>query len=203
VLAFGLCRCDCQCDSHRVDPLRTFDPVSGIPQDLPKRRGSDASWSVRTASVRWTAHPRGMIRPVYRQDGSKGVLLLADMRGVPGTTAGSDWAYGFYDTTAHRMYWIGADGEWSEPGPNCYLQGFDLATADRLAQQMFPGHLRDASREDPSPAQVSLARALGVPDADTLDRRDLSDMLALAQADRWFPVFPTAAAAVPDTARTA
>lgn len=191
-LAFGLCRCGCQCDTHRVDPLRTFDPVSGVPQDLPKRRHTDSTWSVRTATIRWTAHPRGMVRPVYHSDGSKGVLILADMRGVQGTVPGKDWACGFYDTTARRMFWIGVDGQWAEPGPRCYLQGFDLTSADKLSQTLFPGALRDAARSEPSPAQVSLARALGVPDADTLDRRDLSDMLALAQADHWFPHFPTA-----------
>ena len=47
--------------------------------------------------------------------------------------------------------------------------------------------VRDADRDDASPAQVNLAAALKVPDADTLDRRDLSDMIALAQAEKWLP----------------
>lgn len=92
------------------------------------------------------------------------------------------------------MFWIGVDGQWAEPGPNCYLQGFDLGTADTLAQNMFPGHMRDTPRTEPTAAQTSLARSLGVPNAEDLDRRDLSDMLALAQADHWFPHFTTGAA---------
>lgn len=193
-LTFGLCRCGCECDTHRVDPLRTFDPVSGEPQELPRRRATDSTWSVRTATIRWTAHPRGMVRPVYRSGGHRGVLMLADMRGVAGTVPGKDWAYGFFDTNARRMYWICTNGQWEEPGPNCYLQGFDLATADKLAQDMFPGHLRDTARTEPTDLQVSLARSLGVPSTENLDRRDLSDMLALAQADHWFPHFTTGGA---------
>lgn len=185
--AFGLCRCGCQCDSHRVDPLTSFDPVSGITQELPKRRHTDSAWSVRTNTIRWTSHPRGLVRPVYRADGSKGTLLLADMRGVPGTRPGNDWAYGFLDTTVHRMFWVDLDGKWSEPGPGCYLQGFDLSTADRVANAMFPGHLRDAARSEPTTPQVALASSLGIQDAGAMDRRDLSDLIALAQADRWFP----------------
>ncbi|UBV18602.1 DEAD/DEAH box helicase [Mycolicibacterium fortuitum] len=186
---FGVCRCGCQCDQHRVDPLVTFDPVTGeLTAAGPKRR-TDSSWSVRTSTIRWTQHPRGLVRPVYRQGGSKGAILLADMRGVPGTVAGKDWAFGFFDTTVHQMFWVGLDGQWTRPGPDCHLQGMDLARADSLAQQIFSGHMRDVERSEASGAQVDLAARLGVPDAHNLDRRDLSDMIALAQADRWLPLF--------------
>ncbi|WP_234713666.1 DEAD/DEAH box helicase [Mycolicibacterium conceptionense] len=200
-LAFGLCRCGCECDKHRIDPLQTFDPVSGttIVASGPQRRG-DASWSTRTATIRWARHPRGLVRSVYRQTGSKGVLMLADMRGVPGTVPGKDWAFGFYDTTVRRMYWVGTDGQWAEPGPQCYLQGMSLAEADEHANRIFPGHLRDGTRSEPSEAQVGLARAVGVPEPETLDRRDLSDMIALAQAEVWLPNFERPQPAVENAA---
>lgn len=191
-LTFGLCRCGCACDTHRVDPLRTFDPLTGEPQDTPKRRRTDSSWSTRTTTIRWTTHPRGLVRPIYRPDGSRGVLMLADMRGVAGAPIGREWAYGFYDTELGRMFWIGMDGQWSEPGPSCFLQGLSLADADTLANQMFPRHLNDRPRGETTPAQVSLARALGVPEPELLDSRDLSDMIALAQAEPWLPHFNAA-----------
>lgn len=188
VLAFGLCRCGCECDLHRVDPLRTFDPVTGSMTDVAKRRG-DANWSQRTSTIRWTRHTRGLVRSIYRQSGSKGVLMLADMRGVAGTVPGRDWAFGFYDTTVHRMSWVGLDGQWTDPGPECYLQGMSLDQADALAQELFGECMRDAPRTPATSAQISLARALGVPDPDQLDRRDLSDMIAVAHADLWLPQF--------------
>jgi superfamily II DNA or RNA helicase len=187
--AFGICRCGCSCDVHRVDPLEDFDPITGELQAAGKRHRGDSPWSARTATIRWARHPRGLVRPVYRSDGSKGVLMLADMRGVAGTVPGRDWAFGFFDSTVRRMFWVGVTGEWLEPGPRCHLQGMSLKNADELAQQIFPGHMRDADRGDASLAQVNLAAALKVPDADTLDRRDLSDMIALAQAEHWLPVF--------------
>lgn len=188
-LAFGLCRCGCECDLHRVDPLRTFDPVTGAVVTSGKQRRGDSSWSQRTSTIRWTHHPRGLVRSVYRSTGHKGVLMLADMRGVPGTVAGRDWAFGFFDTTVHRMFWVGTDGQWTEPGPACYLQGLSLVEADALAQQIFPDHMSDFARSQPSDAQVEFARGMGVPDADQFDRRDLSDMIALARAEKWLPAF--------------
>lgn len=188
--AFGICRCGCVCDVHRVDPLEDFDPITGELQAAGKRHRGDSPWSARTANTRWARHPRGLVRPVYRSSGSKGVLMLADMRGVVGTVPGRGWAFGFFDATVRRMFWVGVTGEWLEPGPRCHLQGMSLKNADDLAHQIFPGHLRDADRGDASPAQVNLAAALKVPDADTLDRRDLSDMIALAQAEKWLPFFP-------------
>jgi hypothetical protein len=188
-LTFGVCRCGCECELHRVDPLETFDPVTGERTAPSTRRRTDSPWSQRTATIRWTAHPRGMVRPVFQQNGSKGVLMLADMRGVAGAAPGRDWAFGFYDTSIRQMFWVGLDGQWQQPGPRCYLQGFSLSDADTLAQQLFGGHMRDVERRAASDAQVDLAAALGVPDAQALDRRDLSDMLALAQADLWMPDF--------------
>ncbi len=188
-LTFGLCRCGCECDLHRVDPLQTFDPITGEVVSSGQQRRGDATWSTRTDSIRWTRHPRGMVRPIYRQTGSKGVLMLADMRGVAGTVPGHDWAFGFYDTSVRRMFWVATTGTWTEPGPQCFLRGLSLADADELAQNIFGGHMRDANRERASDAQISLAQAAGVPDADQLDRRDLTDMIALAQADYWLPQF--------------
>lgn len=188
-LAFGLCRCGCECDLHRVDPLRTFDPVTGVVVTSGKQRRGDSSWSQRTPTIRWTHHPRGLVRSVYRSTGHKGVLMLADMRGVPGAVAGRDWAFGFFDDSVHRMFWVGTDGQWAEPGPTCYLQGLSLVEADALAQNIFPDHMRDVSRERPSDGQVDFARRMGVPDADQLDRRDLRDMIALARAEKWLPSF--------------
>lgn len=186
---FGICRCGCVCDRHRVDPLEDFDPVTGTVLALGKRHRTDSLWSQRTASIRWARHERGLVRPIYRSNGSKGVLMLADMRGVAGTVPGRDWAFGFLDSTVRRMFWVGITGEWLEPGPECHLQGMSLLDADTLAQRIFAGHMGDSAREAASPAQTSLAVALGVPDADQLDRRDLSDMIALAQAERWLPMF--------------
>lgn len=198
-LAFGLCRCGCECDNHRIDPLLTFDPITGSVAASGQHRRGDSAWSTRTASIRWTRHPRGLVRPIYRQDGSKGVLVLADMRGVPGTDPGNDWAFGFYDQAVRRMFWVHTNGGWCEPGPECALRGMSLAQADALANEIFPRHMRDSNREPASYAQISLARALGVPDAEQLDRRDLSDMLAMAQADHWIPNFwPQVTAAVPE-----
>lgn len=187
--AFGICRCGCGCDAHRVDPLEDFDPLTGALLAAGRSRHGDSPWSQRTATIRWSRHPRGLVRTVYRANGSKGVLMLADMRGVPGTVPGKEWAFGFLDNTVRRMFWVGVDGQWTEPGPKCYLQGMSLADADALAQKIFDGHLRELKRDEPSPAQISLAAALRVPDAETLDRRDLSDMIALAQADKWLPIF--------------
>jgi superfamily II DNA or RNA helicase len=188
-LTFGVCRCGCECDLHRVDQLETFDPVTGERMAPGTRRRTDSPWSQRTATIRWTAHPRGLVRPVFQQNGSKGVLMLADMRGVAGSAPGRDWAFGFYDTSVRQMFWVGLDGRWQQPGPHCHLQGFSLSDADALAQKIFGGHMRDVERRAASDAQVDLAAALGVPDAQSLDRRDLSDMLALAQADLWMPQF--------------
>lgn len=189
-LAFGLCRCGCECDMHRVDPLRTFDPVTGVAEAAGRKHRGDAPWSQRTSSIRWTQHPRGLVRPIYREKGQKGVLMLSDMRGQEGTLAGRDWAFGFYDTSVRRMFWVGIDGGWHEPGPDCYLRGFTLSEADDLAQQLFAGHMRDQNRSEATTAQQQLARSLGVPDVEGLDRRDLSDMIALAQGDYWLPEFP-------------
>lgn len=189
-LTFGLCRCGCECDLHRVDPLQTFDPIMGTLVKAGKQLRSDSSWSTRTATVRWVRHPRGLVRSVYRQTGSKGVLMLADMRGVAGVVPGKDWAFGFFDTSVRRMFWVATDGQWTEPGPECFLRGMSLDEADALAQQIFAGHMRDANRELASEAQIAMARGLGVPDAEQLDRRDLSDMIAMAQADYWIPNFP-------------
>ncbi|WP_100492773.1 DEAD/DEAH box helicase [Mycobacteroides abscessus] len=188
-LTFGLCRCGCECDLHRVDPLRTFDPVTGDVLAAGKQRRGDSSWSQRTSTIRWVHHPRGLVRSVYRANGHKGVLMLADMRGVAGTVAGRDWAFGFFDSTVHRMFWVGLDGQWTEPGPRCYLQGLSLAEADALAQNIFPDHMRDLPRAKSSDAQIDFASQLGVPDAGQLDRRDLSDLIALAQAEKWLPAF--------------
>lgn len=190
---FGVCRCGCPCETHRIDPLEEFDPLTGALSTVPAKRG-DAAWSQRTATIRWARHPRGLVRPIYRQSGSKGVLMLADMRGVAGTQPGREWAFGFFDSTVHRMFWVGVDGEWIEPGPRCYLQGMSLHHADVLAQKIFAGHMRDADRGVPSPGQVNLATSFGVPNADTLDRRDLSDLIAVAQAERWLPIFTRIAA---------
>lgn len=192
--AFGVCRCGCRCEMHRVDPLEEFDPVTGTLSTQKPHRG-DAPWSQRTATIRWVRHPRGLARPVYRQTGSRGILMLADMRGVTGTIPGRDWAFGFYDSTVKRMFWIGVDGEWIEPGPRCYLQGMSLQHADDLAQQIFPDHMRDSARGVPTPAQVNFASSLGVKDADTFDRRDLSDLIAAAQAEHWLPHFTRPAGA--------
>ncbi|MFA5709935.1 DEAD/DEAH box helicase [Mycolicibacterium sp.] len=188
-LAFGVCRCGCECDVHRVDPLRTFDPVTGVLTDAGAPRRTDSSWSARSATIRWTRHPRGLVRSVYRQTGSKGVLMLADLRGVAGTVPGRDWAFGFFDSTVHQMFWVDVTGQWANPGPQCHLQGMTLDEADTLAQRLFGGHMRDPDRTGASDAQIALAAALGVPDAEALDRRDLSDMIALAQADLWLPIF--------------
>ncbi|CPW92229.1 DEAD/DEAH box helicase [Mycobacteroides abscessus] len=195
-LAFGLCRCGCECDLHRIDPLRTFDPVTGEMTAAGKQRRGDSSWSQRTSTIRWVRHSRGMVRTVYRSNGHKGVLLLADMRGVAGTVAGRDWAFGFLDNSVHRMYWVGIDGQWTEPGPRCHLQGLTLFEADALAQSIFADHMRDSTRSEPSTAQVDFAAQLGVPDAGALDRRDLSDMIALAQAEYWLPTFTRPESAV-------
>ena len=193
--AFGVCRCGCACDTHRVDPLEIFDPVTGELESTPKRHHTDSPWSQRTATIRWSRHPRGLVRPIYRQDGSKGVLMLADMRGVTGTEHGQDWAFGFYDSSVHRMFWVGVTGEWEEPGPRCHLQGLSLRHADTLAQQIFKGHMRDVDRSAPSAGQINFAARLGVPTPGELDRRDLSDLMALAQAERWLPRFTRPAAA--------
>lgn len=200
-LSFGMCRCGCGCSMHRVDPLITFDPVTGATTSPKKRRKTDSPWSQRTATIRWAGHPRGLVRPVYRSAGHKGVLLLADMRGVPGTVAGKDWALGFFDSTVRRMTWVNIHGQWQEPANDCYLQGYSLAEADELANRLFPDHMRDQPRKAPSAAQVALARSLGVPDAEALDSRDLSDMLALARADPYLPVFdrPTPTTTDPET----
>jgi superfamily II DNA or RNA helicase len=187
-IVFGICRCGCVCDNHRVDPLVDFDPVTGAVSGVPLHRG-DSPWSQRTKSIRWSRHPRGLARPIFRSNGSKGVLMLADMRGVPGTTPGHEWAFGFYDSDVRQMFWIGTDGQWHQPGPECYLQGMSLIHADDTAQNIFGGHMRDTDRGPASPAQISYARGAGIPGADTLDRRDMSDMLAIAQAERWIPVF--------------
>lgn len=56
-LTFGLCRCGCECDLHRVDPLRTFDPVTGDVLAAGKQRRGDSSWSQRTSTIRWVHHP--------------------------------------------------------------------------------------------------------------------------------------------------
>lgn len=187
-VVFGICRCGCACDTHRVDPLVDFDPITGARSVQPLHRG-DAPWSVRTKSIRWSRHPRGLARPIYRSNGSKGVLMLADMRGVSGTTAGLEWAFGYYDSTVRQMFWVGTDGQWHEPGRECYLQGMSLLGADDAAQKIFGGHMRDSDRGLPSQAQVQYATRIGIPKADELDRRDMSDMLAIAQADHWLPVF--------------
>jgi len=187
-VVFGICRCGCKCNTHRVDPLVDFDPISGTRSELPTQRG-DAPWSVRTKTIRWSRHPRGLARPIYRSNGSKGVLMLADMRGVAGTTPGLEWALGFYDSTVRQMFWVGTDGQWHQPGRDCYLQGMSLWGADDAAQKIFGGHMRDSDRGLPSGAQVQYATRIGIPNADELDRRDMSDMLAIAQADHWLPVF--------------
>ncbi|KXO92964.1 hypothetical protein AXK58_13925 [Tsukamurella tyrosinosolvens] len=188
-LAFSICRCGCVCDTHRVDPLETFDPVSGTVVATENLRVSDSKWSTRTATVRWTRHPRGLVRPVYKIDGRRGAIILADMRGVPGTEPGKDWGFGFFDSIVRRMFWISTTGEWVEPGPQAYLMGMSLSEADAAAERFFPGHLRDASRGTPGAADVGLAERLGVADARSLDRRDLADMIAFAQADYWIPLF--------------
>lgn len=188
-LTFGLCRCGCVCEAHRVDPLVTFDPLTGDRTNAGTRRRGDSVWSQRTATIRWTSHPRGLVRPIWRMGGSKGVLMLADMRGVAGTETGRDWAFGFLDTAVRQMFWVNTDGQWQQPGPKCYLRGFSLVDADGLANTLFAGHMKDAPRSEASVAQLNMASALGVPDADTLDRRDLSDMMAIAQADIWIPHF--------------
>jgi superfamily II DNA or RNA helicase len=196
-LTFGLCRCGCGCTRHRVDPLVVFDPLTGQRSSPTKRRRGDSPWTQRTATVRWAAHPRGLARPVYRSTGHKGVLMLADMRGVAGTTPGRDWAFGFFDNTIRRMTWVNTSGQWQEPATDCYLQGFSLAEADALANQLFPSHMRDQPRREPSAAQISMARALGVAGPDGLDRRDLSDMLALARADVYLPTFTRSVSPAP------
>ena len=198
-LVFGICRCGCVCDDHRVDPLVDFDPVTGVVSGVPLSRG-DAPWSQRTKSIRWSRHPRGLVRPIFRSNGSKGVLMLADMRGVPGTTPGQEWAFGFYDSDVRQMFWIGTDGQWHQPGPDCYLQGMSLIHADDTAQNIFGGHMRDAGHGPASPAQINYATQSGIPNADTLDRRDMSDMLALAQAEHWIPIFVRTADSNRDTA---
>jgi superfamily II DNA or RNA helicase len=186
--AFGICRCGCGCDVHRVDALVDFDPITGERSVIPPRRG-DSPWSQRTATIRWSRHPRGLVRPIYRSNGSKGVLMLADMRGVPGTTPGQDWAFGFFDSSVRLMFWVGTDGQWHQPGPDCYLQGLSLRQADETAQAIFGGHMRDVDRTAGSPAQVQYATRMGIPNAGELDRRDLGDLLAVAQADHWLPRF--------------
>lgn len=193
--AFGVCRCGCPCDAHRIDPLADFDPVTGELRPPGRRRRGDSPWSVRTATIRWARHPRGLVRPIYRSNGLRGVLMLADMRGVTGTSPGRDWAFGFFDATVRRMFWAGVTGEWLEPGPRCHLLGMSLTHADDLAQRIFPGHMRDADRGGASAEQANLAASLNIPDADKLDRRDLSDMIALARAEHWLPVFPRSAPA--------
>lgn len=185
----GLCRCGCVCDEHRVDPLVVFDPLSGIVSSAGSKRRGDSPWSQRTATIRWVSHPRGLVRNIYRAEGSRGLLLLADMRDLPGTVPGMDWAFGFYDAVVGRMFWVRTDGQWAEPGPTCHLQGMSLAQADDFAQRLFHGHMRDPSRAEASMAQIQLATAMGVADADQLDRRDLSDMLAHAQAEKLLPEF--------------
>ena len=185
---FGICRCGCGCATHRVDPLEDFDPITGERSVMPLKR-TDSPWSQRTRSIRWARHPRGLVRPIYRSNGSKGVLMLADMRDVAGTVPGKDWAFGFYDTEQRRMFWVDTTGAWTEPGPNCFLQGMSLRDADNLAQTIFGGHMRDGDRTEPSAAQTDYATRMGIPSAAELDRRDLSDLLAIAQADRWLPSF--------------
>ncbi|EUA71509.1 hypothetical protein I540_3077 [Mycobacteroides abscessus subsp. bolletii 1513] len=49
--------------------------------------------------------------------------------------------------------------------------------------------MRDLPRAKSSDAQIDFASQLGVPDAGQLDRRDLSDLIALAQAEKWLPAF--------------
>ncbi|BBY53947.1 DEAD/DEAH box helicase [Mycobacterium koreense] len=190
-LPHGLCRCGCLCDAHRIDPLVTFDPVTGQRETTKLRRG-DSPWSQRTRTIRWSKHDRGLARPVYRQTGSKGVLMLADMRGVAGSVPGRDWALGFYDNDLRRMFWVNTSGQWQQPGPTCHLQGYTLAEADMTATALFDGHMKDQPRKPPSAAQVSFAKAHGIDDAESLDRRDLSDMFALSRAEEHLPRFTTA-----------
>lgn len=188
-LTYGRCRCGCQCDIHRVDPLVTFDPVTGLRCVSQRRRRGDSPWSQRTATIRWAVHARGMARPVYRRDGHRGVLMLADMRGLNGTVAGRDWGFGFYDTDAGLMHWINTSGRWQQPGDTCYLQGYSLADSDVLANRLFPNHLKDQPRRPATEAQIGLAWSLQITDPDQLDQRDLSDMIALAHADVYLPNF--------------
>ena len=184
----GICRCGCNCDTHRVAPLVDFDPITGERSVHPLNRG-DAPWSVRTKTIRWSRHERGLVRPIYRSNGSKGILLLSDIRGLDGVSPGMGWAFGFRDTDLHQTFWIGTDGQWHQPGSECLLQAMSLPQADDTAQKIFSGHMKDITRSAPSESQIKFAARLGVPAADELDRRDLSDLIALAQADDMLPVF--------------
>ena len=186
--SYDLCRCGCACDLHRIEPLEDYDPVTGELHTQRLHRG-DSAWSQRTTSIRWARHDRGLVRPIYRRNGSKGVLMLADMRGVAGTVPGHDWAFGFYDTDQHRAFWINTAGQWQEPGSDCYLNGFSLREADTVAQSLFSGHMRDNDRTPASDAQVDYATRIGIPNAAGCDRRDMSDLIALTTADRHMLVF--------------
>lgn len=184
----GICRCGCKCDTHRIEPLVDFDPITGERSVHPVLRG-DAPWSVRTKTIRWSRHERGLVRPIYRSNGSKGILLLSDIRGLDGVAPGMGWAFGFRDTDIHQTFWIGTDGEWHQPGSNNFLQGMSLPQADDTAQKLFSGHMKDITRSAPSESQMKFAARLKITAADELDRRDLSDLIALAQADELLPLF--------------
>lgn len=187
VTVFDICRCGCGCDKHRVEPLEDFDPVTGELLIRPGHR-TESAWSARTDTIRWARHPRGLVRSIYRSNGSKGVLMLADMRGVHGVATGLGWAFGFYDTQVRRLFWVDPTGNWAEPP--CHLLGMSVRAADELAQKIFGGHMRDPERRaTPSDSQIDFATRLGIPDAARLNRRDLSDMIALAHADQCLPTF--------------